>query len=495
MQIVTSVEEPQRSACDLVALGVLADGLKAAPVKPVDAVLKGALAAAAKDQDFSGKPRQQLVLHTLGELPSKRVALLGLGARDEITAELLLRWAATAVRLANSVGAQSLLLVLPELPRSLEVAQLIARGVALGGYRYDEYRSDKGRPATLRKVTWHVNKAAAAAAKSGLAVGSAVAESVALARDLVNMPPLDLYPETFAARASKLAKAAGVKCQVLGPDVLKKKNMNLLLAVGQGSEQKPRLVHLSYTPAKGKAAAPVVLVGKGITFDSGGLSLKPPDAMYGMKMDMGGAAAALATILAAAKLKIGQPVHAILALAENMPSGSAIRPGDVVTSAAGKTIEINNTDAEGRLVLADALHYAGALKPRCIVDLATLTGACMVALGHHTTGLFSNDDKVADALLHAARRQGEDFWRLPLTPVLRDQLKSDIADMRNTGERFGGAITAALFLKEFVGKTPWAHLDIAGPATSHEDAGILTKGGTGVGVAALVEFITSGARA
>jgi leucyl aminopeptidase len=319
--------------------------------------------------------------------------------------------------------------------------------------------------------------------------GRIVAESVAIGRDLVNEPPSDLYPQTFAAFAKKTATKVGLKIKILKPEQLKKMGMNLLLGVGQGSTLTPRLVHLSYTPAKATKKKPIVLVGKGITFDSGGLSLKPGASMVDMKMDMGGAGAVLGAMNAVAQLKPNVPVHGILALAENMPSGCAIRPGDVIKGASGRTVEINNTDAEGRLVLADALHYAVGLKPAKIIDLATLTGAVMVALGPHTVGCFSNDDTLANEILGSAEATGESFWRLPLNELLKDQLKSDIADTKNTGERWGGSITAALFLQEFVGGTTWAHLDIAGPAMSGANSGYLTKGGSGVAIATLVDHI------
>ena len=470
----------------------------------LDKALKGALSACMRDHEFSGKAKQTLMLYCHDKVKARRVALVGLDSGTALNAATWVRLGAVCSRLATSVAAKHVVLALPDAAAADEdtvaILGLIARGAILGAYRYVTYKSQKGRLQTLKKLSVHVpikaDKAATARLRGACATGTVLGEAVCLARDLVNEPALDLYPETFAQRAVALAKEQGVACSVLDVAQLQKRNMNLLCAVGQGSAHPPCLVHLRYTPKRvGKAfdRGAIALVGKGITFDSGGLCLKPPDGMLTMKVDMAGAAAVLATVWAAAKLQLPVAIEGVLALAENMPSGKAYRPSDVFTSAAGKTVEVNNTDAEGRLVLADALHYTLALKPRCIVDLATLTGACMVALGNHTAGLFANDDPLASQLLTAAGRQGEDFWRLPLTPALRDQLKSDIADMRNTGDRYGGAITAALFLKEFVGDTAWAHLDIAGPATSNDDHGAHSKGGTGIAVATLIDFITASA--
>lgn len=490
MNIDVSSAAPHEQAVDLLVLGVFSDEIAThAVVKRLEKSLQTVLLAAAQEQEFTGKSKQQLVLHTLGQGQARRLALVGLGDRKKVTSQGWLRLGGTSVRLGNGCGATHVAVATPDTGRDATTPLgLVARGAHLGSYRFDTYRSDKGRRICVTHVTVH-GRAPGVGGKAILPRAATMSEGVCLARDLVNTPAADLYPESFASKANALCKGTGVKCQVWDAATLRKKSMNLLLAVGQGSAHTPRLVHLSHTPARPKAR--IVLVGKGITFDSGGLDLKPPDGMLGMKVDMGGAAAVLGTLLAAAKLKLPIELHGILALAENMPSGTAFRPGDVLTHATGKTVEINNTDAEGRLVLADALHYGLSLKPDHMVDLATLTGACMVALGMHTMGLFSNDDALAKGLLEAAGRAGEDCWRMPLTASLRDQLKSDIADMRNTGERYGGAITAALFLQEFVQGASWAHLDIAGPVVTNEDAGYTSKGATGVAVSTLIEWLES----
>ena len=478
---------------DLLVIGVTpAELLKSGPSAELDRRLGGALKSLCRDRHFSGKAKQQLLLPSLGQLPQRHLALVGLGSEPGPSADAFLRLGGTAVRLGESVAAKSVALLAPAAAAG-EAARCgwLARGAWLGHHQFDLYR-DLERPLGLKRLRLH--SAEVPAAKGACARAQIVAQAAIQVRDWVNISPSELNPATLAAAAVAAAKSAKLSSKVLLPADLKRLGMNLLLAVGSGSAIGPRLVELTYTPkgANRLKGPPVVLIGKGITFDSGGLSLKSADAMVTMKMDMGGAAAVIATLAAAARLKLRVPLIGIVALAENMPSGTACRPGDVVRSAAGKTVEINNTDAEGRLVLADAMHHAARLKPRCIIDLATLTGACMVALGPTTAGIFANDTPLAEALLAAAARVGESMWRLPLLPSLGDQLKSDIADMRNTGDRFGGAITAALFLQRFAGSQPWAHLDIAGPAMSSEEGGHMHKGGTGIGVATLLDYLLEG---
>lgn len=467
-------------------------------VKRFDQILKGELLRAIADENFEGKSKQTLNFNSLGRLRTQRLILIGLGGNKDAGASALLALGSQAVRQGNHHGAKDLLVVIPQhVIENVDTAALVARGVLLGDYRFDRYKKDKGRNLTVTKVQLHLpDGKATSEQKESLTQADVVSRAVKLARDLVNEPANEIYPESLAGIANKVAKSGNFSCRVYEPSELKKLNMNLLLAVGQGSDHTPRLVHLSYQPKGGKKASkggPIVLVGKGITFDSGGLCLKGSDNMMDMKNDMAGSAVVLAALQAIAELKPNVAVHGLMALAENMPSGTSYRLGDVIRAASGRSVEINNTDAEGRLVLADALHYAVGLKPSRIVDVATLTGACVVALGPHTVGLFSNDDHVANDVLRAAKTVGEDLWRLPLTAALKEQLKSEIADTKNTGQRYGGAITAALFLQEFVDKLPWAHLDIAGSALSDKEDGVLTKGATGVAVATLVEFILQSA--
>ena len=450
--------------------------------------------AALKKRDFSGKRGQSCALETL---EAGSVMVVGLGDAETVSSLDWLNMAGTAARTGESQGAKSVVVLLPDTEAPLDgIVELVARGAVMGTYAFTTYKTQSKEP-KLRKVQFGLGsgkldsadrKALGASVERGIIIG----EGVCTGRDLVNEPPNELYPESFADRAKAMSDEIGLKIKIMGPTQLKKMGANLIMAVGKGSEQKPRLVHMSYIPenAADRKKKPIVFVGKGITFDSGGLCIKPASGMQGMKMDMGGAAAVMGAMHAIGRLKPNVPVHGILSCAENMPAANAYRLDDVVTSMQGMTVEINNTDAEGRLVLADALHYATGLEPECIIDLATLTGAIVVALGG-SVGLFSNSDDLAGDLLMHSDNAGEDFWRMPLTQKLNDMLKSDVADTKNTGERAGGSITAALFLQKFVGDNTWAHLDIAGAAFGNSASGASTKGGSGAAVATLVGFATA----
>ncbi len=494
MQIVVHSGVSSTANVDLIVVGVLNGRLKAPEVAELNKALDGALDSAVKEEDFKGAEGSTLTLNTLGQIKAKRVVLAGMGEPADY-ARTVFELAGRAVRIGNSVAAKQVLVVLPKTEEELDsVMQNVGRGGALGAYRFDQFLSDKGRKASVSKL--HVNLGengeANASLKNAMKKGEIVASGVSVARDLVNLPPEDLYPDSYAKRAQAEGKKHGFTVKVHDHNALKRMNMGMLLAVGRGSTRPPRLVHMTYTPKGASAKTPsIALVGKGVTFDSGGYSLKPSAAMLDMKVDMGGAASVLGTMIAISKLKPKIKVHGIAALAENLVSGNAYKLGDVLKSANGKTVEINNTDAEGRLCLGDALHYANGLEPDQVIDLATLTGAIIVALGPYTVGVFSNDDAMANGLVDTSARMGESFWHMPLNPRLKEQLKSDIADMRNTGKREGGSITAALFLSEFIGDVKkWAHLDIAGPVTSEQDAGATVKGGTGIAVATLIDYIT-----
>ena len=337
-----------------------------------------------------------------------------------------------------------------------------------------------------RLVVSRKDKKAVAAVEAGVVL----AESVTLVRDLVNAPPNDLTPVALANEAKRVSELHGITYRQWDKKGLEKLGMQLFLAVNRGSAEEPRMVHMTYKPEGVSHPKRVVFVGKGLTFDSGGLCIKTAAGMIDMKCDMAGAATTIGIILAAARLKLPIEVHGLFGATENMTGSSAYRPGDVFTSYEGKTVEIINTDAEGRLVLADVLSYAAkTIEPDYLIDHATLTGACLVALGQWTSGLFSTDDELAGAYYAAAQREGESYWRLPLNDDLRESLRSEIADLKHTGDRFGGTITAALFLREFVGKTKWMHLDIAGPAFLDRAHGVFPKGGTGFGVATGVRFL------
>jgi len=467
------------------------------PVAAVDRALAGQLLRAAAEEGFRGKPEQTFVLHTHRRLPATRVVLVGTGPRDRTDAESLRQAAGRGVKAAQRVRARSVAIAVPGDPgRTLAP---VAEGAALGAYRFDRYRTDgRDERVELESVRLLLPDGAARSRSLGQTLARVlhVAEAANFARTLVNEPAGHLTPEALAEEAVRAGKAHGLEVRVSGPRELKKLRMGMFSAVGQGSHNTPRLIEVIYRPRKASAARarPVALVGKAITFDSGGLSLKTAENMADMKTDMAGSAAVLGAVQVAAELEPPFPVHGYLGAAENMPSGSAYRPGDILVSRVGKTVEVTNTDAEGRLVLGDVLAYAVEEKPAVVIDIATLTGACVVALGNWVAGLFSTSDALADELLGAAARAGESFWRLPLVELQKETLRSDVADMKNHGERWGGAISAAMFLREFVGETPWAHLDIAGPSQAPRERGYLAKGATGVGVRTLAEFLAQRAR-
>jgi leucyl aminopeptidase len=400
--------------------------------------------------------------------------------------ERLRRAAGAATR--SLAGTDSVVLALPAATPA--EAGAVAEGALLGAYAFTRYRDRPAPPAAIAVATAALSGKSgkpSKALKAAAARAEAVAQAVAAARDLVNAAPNDLYPETFAAEARSAAKGVGAKVTVLGPDQLKAGGYGGILAVGQGSARPPRLVKVVWAPARAKHH--VALVGKGITFDSGGLSIKPASSMETMKSDMAGAAAVLQTVVAAARLALPIRVTGWLAVAENMPSGRAQRPSDVITIRGGKTVEVLNTDAEGRLVLADALVAAGEDSPDVIVDIATLTGAQVVALGPRVGGVMGSDAVRAEVIA-AAQRAGESFWPMPLPAELRKSLDSQMADLANIGGRWGGMLTAGIFLREFTGGAPWAHLDIAGPAFNAGEAhGYTPAGGTGCGVRTLIAFL------
>ena len=380
-------------------------------------------------------------------------------------------------------------------------AKLITEGLELSGYVYDRYfGEDKRKPSKLEAVTV-VAEGEVTARRGAAKHGQLIAESIRRARDLGN-GPADLVTPTFLAEAASelAAELRGaehdVTCTVLDLDECERLGMGLFTAVARGSEQPPKFIHMVYRPklASGQASkGRVCLIGKGVTFDSGGYSLKPSDSMMHMKLDMSGAAAVIAAMYGIAKLELPYEVHAIVAAAENMVSGKAYRLGDVFRASNGKTVEINNTDAEGRLTLADAMVYAAKLEPDLVIDFATLTGACVVALGPHICGVMTRDDELANRWLAAGELAGEDMWRLPLPKALMSMLDSKIADMRNTGERYGGALTAGLFLEQFAEGKRWMHVDIAGPAIVEKPFGVNTEGSSGIPVATIIEFLSAGA--
>jgi leucyl aminopeptidase len=484
MKLSLSTTALARVRADLLAVAVPTAGLdKNAELKALDRAAKGALRTAAKLEDFTGKAGESLRVNVSG-LGVKAVLLVGVGeggAKPRDARSL-------AFRAAQSAGKLSSVAVAPmsEDDDSLRAA---AEGLRGGAYRYLTYLTGDRLPKrTLEHGTLMV-KRKDPGAKKAVEQGEILADAILLARDLVNAPPNDLTPAALADAAKAASEKYGVAFKQWDKKGLEKLGMTLFLAVNRGSAEEPRMVHMTYKPTGVRAPKKVAFVGKGLTFDSGGLCIKPPASMIDMKCDMAGAAATIGIVIAAARLELPVEIHALFGATENMTGDSAYRPGDVFKSYEGKTVEIINTDAEGRLVLADVLWHAARLEPDYMIDHATLTGACMVALGPWTAGLFANDDELAKRYLEAADLEGESFWRLPLNDELRDSLRSDIADLKHTGDKHGGSITAALFLREFVGKTKWMHLDIAGPAWLERPHGTSPKGGTGFGVATAIRFL------
>ncbi len=500
MKFSVTSDDVTRLSTGLVGLVCFEDGFaEAALYRALDQAMDGLLTRLAAEEQFKGKKGQSLLVHTHGRVGPGRVLLIGVGARKDWTPSELRGVAARVVKAGASCQAHHVAVVLPYVEGVVQerAAQFLAEGALLGGYRFDKYLTgDRKKPEVVADVAVLAENADAArleSLKRGVQRGEQVAAGVMLARDLINEPAGEMTPRKMADVAQKQAKEHGLEIKVFGPRECEKLGMGMFLAVAQGSEEEPRFIHLTYKP-KGKTPTrkKIALVGKGVTFDSGGLSLKPSNAMEDMKVDMSGAAAVISAIGVLADMGVPYEVHAIAACTENMVSGKAYKLGDVLKSMNGKTVEINNTDAEGRLTLGDALTYViDEAKPDEIFDFATLTGACMVALGPNMAGVMGNDLSLVERWLAAAKLAGEDMWHLPLPERLREQLKSEIADMRNTGDRFGGALTAGLFLKEFVGDTAWVHVDIAGPASADKESGHVGKGGTGFAVSTIIEYLAA----
>jgi leucyl aminopeptidase len=471
------------------AVAVLAfDGAKlTGPAAAWDKTAGGALGRAIGAGRFTGAKGQSLVLTAPTGLEATHLVAIGAGKKDGFDDLALENAAASAYGAVKASGTKALAIDLSDL--SAEQAARAAFAVRLGAYRFDKYRTTEKAEAKPSVKTVQIVAGNATAAKKAFAAFSAVADAVLFARDLVTEPSNVLYPEEYSRRCKALEKL-GLEVEVLGEKEMTKLGMGSLLCVGQGSRRQSQMVVLRWNGGKAKDA-PVAFIGKGVTFDTGGISIKPAEGMEDMKFDMGGSAAVVGVMHALAGRKAKVNAVGLIGLVENMPDGNAIKPGDVVTSMSGQTVEVINTDAEGRLVLADVLWYAqDRFKPRYMVDLATLTGAMIIALGHDYAGCFSNDDKLSDQLLAASKATGEHLWRMPLTPLYEKQIESEIADMKNTGGRPGGSITAALFLQKFVNGVPWAHLDIAPTAWRKNTSNpVSPQGASGYGVRLLDRFV------
>ncbi len=441
------------------------------------------------DEAFKGEHLSQLSLPTP---EGGWLFLIGLGKQEKLTPAKLIEAGATAGQMAQSRQLKDLNIFCPVLEKipAAETLELLAQSLLLSSYRQTEYKSEAPPLLTLKEVTF--TTAEVARAEEIIARAEIVADATNFARRLTNMPPNMLFPASFAQEAQIKAQEVGLEATILDEAALTSGKFNLHLAVGQGSDHRPHLAMLKYQGGAPEAK-PVVLVGKGVTLDSGGMSLKPSTSLVGMKTDMAGAASVLGAMVAVARLRLPINVVAIMPLVENMLGGGSFRVGDVITARSGKTVEITNTDAEGRLILADALNLAGEQNPALIIDLATLTGACVVALGDKCAGLFTTDEALGQNLQKAAKIMGEELWPLPLLDIYEDSLKSDTADMVNVKmSGHGGALTAALFLRRFVPEdVPWAHIDIAGPSRAEASRPGTPVGGTGFAVRTLIRFLTN----
>jgi leucyl aminopeptidase len=486
MEFRTSSAQPTTLRTHALVIGIYADDTLSLNADLVDKAMQGFIRSVIQSGDVSGKADACHLLHAHPELPAERIVLIGLGAKDDFDLTAFRRAVAAGVKRVSATPCKDMVLAIPapDGAGDTETGRAIALAAADALYRFEPFKSKPAKASKLKKLTFLTDATSADDTQRGLDEGHAIAGGSALARDLGNLPANVCTPTYLADEAEKIARKHDMQADILDRKKMAALGMNTLLSVAAGSHQPPKLIVLKHL--KGDShQKPVVLVGKGVTFDTGGISLKPGAEMDEMKYDMCGAASVLGTMRAVGEMNLPINLIAIIPATENMPGGSATRPGDIVTSMSGQTVEILNTDAEGRLILCDALTYAERFDPACVIDIATLTGACVVALGNVATGLLANDEPLAHELLAAGTRSGDRAWQLPLWEDYQDQLKSNFADMANIGGRAGGAITAASFLARFTKKYRWAHLDIAGTAwRSGKD-----KGSTGRPVPLLCDFI------
>jgi leucyl aminopeptidase len=492
MKLSLETRDLARARADVLVVGRHAAEARLSPaLQALDAALGGTLSRVLAAEKFEGKPGQSSHFYTDGRLAAPRVLVVGLGPKKEASAEAVRRAAAHGARRARDLGAVSAAMFLPgEGVPARQRAQAVAEGAILGTYRFDKYLKEKNGKALGAVAVVEPDRRQQALAREGVRLGEIWAQATCAARDLVNEPANVVTPTYLAGRAEEIARAGRLKVRVLERDDCATLGMGAFVGVAQGSQEPPKFIHLTYAP-RGRARKRVALIGKGITFDSGGLDLKTADGMLRMKDDMSGAAAVLAVFQALPRLRLPLEVHGLIAATENMPSGTAQRPGDIVRAMNGLTVEIGNTDAEGRLTLADALAYAAKeIEPDEMIDMATLTGAVVMALGLGLSGVLGSQDAITERVLAAADAAGERMWRLPLHEEYKDGLKSDVADLNNiSSQRGGGAIVAALFMREFTGGIPWVHLDIAGTAFTEKELPLGPKGGTGVAVRTLLTYL------
>jgi len=458
------------------------------PVKRVDEALGGALSRISQEEKFSGELGKSVMINTLGKIGADRVLLVGLGKKSRFSSDVLRKVGILTAKRTKAFSGN--------IAFSLEIngqkgnASALIEGLILGSYEFDKYKTNNKKENGIRSVEFLSSGIGEKTFKEELELAKLISEATNFARDLVNEPPAVLTPTRLAQYAKEIAEEGKLTCEIFDREEMEKVGMGALLAVSLGSEEPPKFIRLTYEPKK-RPRKTVAIVGKGITFDTGGLCIKPRESMRTMKMDMSGAACVLGVMKVISRLKPSLRVHGLISATENMPGGKAYKPDDIVRALNGKTIEVIDTDAEGRIVLSDALSYAVQLKVDEIIDLATLTGACIVALGNYTAGLMGNNERMIDRILKSAKLAGEKVWQLPMDDELRKEIESDVADIKNVGGRWGGAITGAMFLEKFVGDTPWVHLDIAGPAFIEKGGDWYPKGGTGFGVRTIIRYLLS----
>jgi len=476
---------------DLLVIPVREKKLDEPAIRALDRRLKGQLRQRIEKGKFIGAEGSTLLYAAAGLVPAAQILLVGLGGEAEVVNDTWRKAAARARKEAAAVGATELAIYLAPGKDLDSTVSAAVEGVLLASYQFNKYRSNAKAPTELKGLTFFAPRLKRSSALQQAADrAQTIAAAVFLARDLINEPPSVTTARFLGEQAELHCRGRGLSVEVWGMRKIEAMKLAGLLAVNRGSHEEPRFIAIHYKPS-GKAKKKVALIGKGITFDSGGLSLKPAKSMETMKLDMSGGAAVIATMSCLPKLGLDVEVTGYIPATDNLPGHNAQKPGDVIRYLNGKTIEVLNTDAEGRLILADALALAARQKPDYMINLATLTGACMVALGSQVAGIFSNRQALAEDLIRCGQETGEKLWQLPLVKEYKEQIKSGVADMKNIGGAHGGAITAALILQEFVDNVPWAHLDIAGPAFSESDGSLCPKGGTGFGVRTLLKFLST----
>lgn len=491
MEIKVKVGRPEKEKAEAIVVGLFEEAKRfSAEVSALDKALGGAIRDAVDSGDFKGKLNQTYLIPAMGKIPASRVLLIGLGKEKEFTKDRLRQASGKSALYLSGLGLSSFATIVHhELKPVKDASQAVLEGCILGLYRFDKHKTDnkENGKKEIKEVTLLVaGRDDEKAAWDGAFTGKVMAEAANFTKDLVNEPANHMTPSIMAETARILARNFKLKCQVLERDEMERLGMGSLLGVARGSSEPPKFIILEYNG--NKKEKPIVLVGKAITFDTGGISIKPAENMEKMKSDMAGGAAVMGAFMAISALKLPVNVVGLIPATENMPSGTAYKPGDVLKAMNGKTIEVISTDAEGRLILADALAYAGRYEPKAVIDIATLTGACVVALGRQASGMLGTDERLKAMIKDAGERSFERVWELPLWEEYEDLLKSDIADVKNSGVREAGTIAGGIFLKKFT-DYPWVHLDIAGTAWDSKEGPYRPKGATGIGVRLLAEFL------